>query len=54
MGGLFKINNGNEYIIIVGDYFLKWKEVYVVLNYIVFIVVDKFVIEFIVYYGVLN
>lgn len=47
------IRKGNEYIINVVYYFFKWKEVYVVLNYIVMIVVDKLLIEFICCYGIL-
>lgn len=47
------IRKGNEFIINVGYYFFKWKEVYVVLNYMVMIVVDKLLIEFICCYGIL-
>lgn len=51
MGFLLVMENGNQYIMVVGDYFSKWIEVYVLFVYIVQIVVDKFVIEFICRYG---
>lgn len=56
LGLLFIIRNGfgNEYIMVICDYFLKWIEVYVIFDYIVIIVVDKFMIEFILKLGCLK
>lgn len=51
MGFLLVMENGNQYIMVVCDYFSKWIEVYVLFVYIVQIVVDKFGIEFICRYG---
>lgn len=36
---------------VIGEYIIKWKEVLVIENYIVLIVVDCFVNEFICKYG---
>lgn len=52
MGFCFIIDN--EYIIVFLIIFLKWVEVYVVLNYMILIVVDKIVIEFFCRFGKLN
>lgn len=54
MGGLHKTNNGNEYIIVVGDYFSKWKEAYAVSDHTALTVADKLATEFITHYGVPN
>lgn len=54
LGLLFIIRNGNEYIMVICDYFLKWIEVYVIFDYIVIMVVDKFMIEFILKLGCLK
>lgn len=51
LGGLPTTRNGNEYIIIVGDYFSKWKEAYAVPNHTAMTVADKLLTEFICCYG---
>ena len=43
--------NGNQYIIVVGDYFSKWKEAYPVPNHTAQTVADKLMIEFISRFG---
>lgn len=43
--------NGNQYIMVVGDYFSKWTEAYALPLHIVQIVSDKLVTEFICRYG---
>lgn len=54
LGLLIIIRNGNKFIMVICDYFLKWIEVYVIFDYIVIIVVDKFMIEFILKLGCLK
>ena len=51
VGPLPLTENGNEYIIVVGDYLIKWKEAYSVPNHIALTVADKLLTEFICRYG---
>lgn len=44
-------NDGNEYIIVIGDYFTKWKEAYAVPNHTALTVADKIATEFFCRYG---
>lgn len=44
-------NNGNQYIMVIGDYFTKWKEAFAIENYTALTVADRLVIEFICKYG---
>lgn len=53
MGLLIMIDQGNWYILVIGDYFIKWIEVFVILDQEVEMVVKKFVYEFICCLGVL-
>lgn len=50
--GLPKTNKGNEFIIIVDDYFLKWKDADAVSDHTAFTVADELAIELIAHYGV--
>ena len=43
--------NGNEYIIVLGDYFSKWVEAWAVPNHTAQTVADKLVVEFFTKYG---
>jgi transposase InsO family protein len=43
--------NGNQYIMVVGDYFSKWTEAYPLPMHTALIVADKLVTEFICRYG---
>jgi hypothetical protein len=54
IGGLPKTNNGNEYIIVVGDYFSKWKEAYAVSDHTAYTVADKLATEFFSRFGTPN
>jgi hypothetical protein len=54
LGGLPKTNNGNEYIIVVGDYFSKWKEPYAVSDHTAYTVADKLATEFFSRFGIPN
>lgn len=49
MGGLPKTNNENEYIIVAGDYFSKWKEAYAISDHTALAVADKLATEFMVF-----
>ncbi|XP_033758002.1 uncharacterized protein LOC117340349 [Pecten maximus] len=51
MGGLPTTANGNNYIIVVSDYFSKWTEAYAVPNHTALTVADKLVTEFICRFG---
>lgn len=51
LGGLHTTENGNNYIIVVGDYFSKWAEAYAVPNHTAQTVADKLVTEFICRFG---
>ena len=53
-GGLPKSRNRNEYIIIVGDYFSKWKEAYAVLDHTTYTVANKLATEFITRFDISN
>lgn len=43
MGLLFEIDNGNKYILVILDYFIKWMDVYLLKNIEVLIVVEVIV-----------
>ncbi|VDI69815.1 Hypothetical predicted protein, partial [Mytilus galloprovincialis] len=43
--------NGNEYIIVLGDYYSKWKEAFPVPNHTAMTVADKIITEFICRFG---
>ncbi|CAC5367719.1 unnamed protein product [Mytilus coruscus] len=43
--------DSNEYIIVIGDYFTKWKEAYAVQNHTALVVADKIVTEFFCRFG---
>jgi hypothetical protein len=47
MGPLPMTRNGNKYIMVVGDYFTKWKEAYALPNHTALTVADKLVTEFV-------
>lgn len=47
-GELFEIDNGNRYILVVVDYFIKWMECFVMFNMELKIVVIKIVEEVII------
>lgn len=51
MGPLPVTENGNQYIMVVGDYFSKWTEAYALPMHTAQIVADKLVTEFIYRYG---
>ena len=51
MGPLPVTENGNQYIMVVGDYFSKWTEAYALPVHTAQIVADKLVTEFICRYG---
>ena len=51
VGPLPVTENGNEYIIVLGDYFSKWKEAYPVPNHTAMTVADKVITEFICRFG---
>lgn len=53
-GELFEIDNGNRYILVVVDYFIKWMECFVMFNMELKIVVMKIVEEVIIWFGVLD
>lgn len=53
-GELFEIDNGNRYILVVVDYFIKWMECFVMFNMELKIVVIKIVEEVIIWFGVLD
>ena len=52
MGPLPITNEGNEYIMVVGDYFTKWTEAYAIPDHTAQTVADKLVTEFICRFGV--
>ncbi|KAK3090267.1 hypothetical protein FSP39_010526 [Pinctada imbricata] len=52
MGPLPETREGNLYIMVVGDYFTKWKEAYAIPNHNALTVADKLVNEFICRFGV--
>ena len=52
LGPLPRTSNGNEYIIVLCDYFSKWAEAYAVPNHTALTVADKIVNEFICRFGV--
>lgn len=52
LGPLQTTSNGNEYIMVVGDYFSKWKEAYALPNHTAYTVADKLCTEFFYKYGV--
>lgn len=45
-------NRGNQYIMVVGDYFYKWKEAYAVVDHTAQTVADSLAMEFICRFGV--
>lgn len=47
MGPLPETDNGNEYIMVIGDYFTKWKEAYAIPNHTAQTEADKLTTEFI-------
>ena len=51
MGPLPVTRDGNEYIMVVEDYFTKWTEAYALPNHQALTVADKLVVEFISRYG---
>ncbi|VDI83088.1 Hypothetical predicted protein [Mytilus galloprovincialis] len=51
MGPLPQTDNDNEYIMVIGDYFSKWKEAYALKNHTAQAVADKLVTEFICRFG---
>lgn len=51
MGPLPITDDGNEYIMVVGDYFSKWKEAYALKNHTAQTVADKLTTEFICRFG---
>lgn len=54
IGLLFEIDNGNKYILVILDYFIKWMDVYLLRNIEVLIVVEVIVEQFIIKWGVLE
>lgn len=52
VGPLRQTSNGNEYVIVLCDYFTKWAEAYAVPNHTALTVGDKIVNEFICRFGV--
>lgn len=52
MGPLPETDNGNQYIMIIGDYFSRWKEAYAIPNHTAITVADKLTTEFICRFGV--
>lgn len=52
LGPLPTTSNGNEYIMVVGDYFTKWKESYALPNHTAYTVADKLCTEFLCKYRV--
>ena len=51
MGPLPMTDDGNEYIMVIGDYFSKWKEAYALKNHTALSVADKLTTEFICRFG---
>ena len=54
MSDVGKSKNGNEYIIIVGDFFSKWKEAYAVSDHTAYTVAVNLATEFIERFGIPN
>lgn len=54
MGPLPETDDGNQYIMVIGDYFTKWKEAYAIPNHTAMTVADKLVTEFICRFGTPN
>ena len=52
LGPLPRTSKGNEYIIVLCDYFSKWAEAYAVPNHTALTVADKIVNEFICRFGI--
>ena len=52
LGPLPVTSNGNEYLLVVGEYFAKFSDTYAIPNPTALTVVDKLVNEFIARYGV--
>ncbi|KAK3107513.1 hypothetical protein FSP39_016272 [Pinctada imbricata] len=52
LGPLPVTDDGNEYIMVLGDYFSKWKEAYPIKNHTAQTVADKLISEFICRFGV--
>ena len=52
LGPLPVTSNGNEYLLVVGDYFTKFSEAFAIPNHTALTVADKLVNEFIARYGV--
>ena len=52
MGPLPKTGNGNEYIVVIGDYFTKWTEAFALMNHTAQTVADVIVQEFVGRFGV--
>lgn len=51
VGPLPETKNGNLYILVIGDYFTKWKEAFPIRDHTALTVADKLVINFICHYG---
>ena len=51
LGPLPVTDNGNQYIMVVGDYFSKWQESYALQEHTALAVADKRVTEFICRFG---
>ncbi|KAK3107506.1 hypothetical protein FSP39_016104 [Pinctada imbricata] len=52
LGPLPVTEDGNEYIMVLGDYFSKWKEAYPIKNHTAQTVANKLISEFICRFGV--
>ena len=52
LGPLPETDHGNKYILVIGDYFTKWKEAYAMPNMEAITVARIFVNEFICRFGV--
>lgn len=50
-GPLPVTNNGNQYIMVIGDYFTKWKEAFAIENHTALTIADRLFHEFICKYG---
>ena len=50
-GALTLTENGNEYIIVLGDYYSKWVDAWAVPNHTAQTVADKVVVEFFTTFG---
>lgn len=51
VGPLPETKNGNLYILVIGDYFTKWKEAFPIRDHTAITVADKLVTNFICHYG---